>query len=81
MDKTNEDVTAETVTDEQIRALRNDVAPMDRPRPRAERSTEDLDMIDICDRAMTPYPEYAAKRAHARQRIAAAINARAKGGR
>lgn len=71
-------ITADTITDEQIEALRNEVAPMSAPRPRSERTAEDLAIIDACDYALTPYPEYAAKRESARARCAEILNARAK---
>lgn len=70
-------VTSETLTDEQIIELRNEVAPMATPRPRIERTASDLEIIDSCDHALTPYPEYADKRAIARARCAEIINARA----
>lgn len=70
-------ITADTITDEQIEALRNEIAPPGFPRPRCERTTRDLDIIDQCDSALTPYPEYAAKRLWARARCAEILNARA----
>jgi hypothetical protein len=69
-------ITADTITDEQILALRDSVAPYATPKPRAECSADDLAVIDACDRALTPYPEYAEKRAAARIRCAEILNAR-----
>ncbi len=68
-------VTAESITDEQIEALRNDVAPVDNPRPRSERTVRDLLVIDVCDQALSPYPEHAERRAVARARCAEILNA------
>jgi len=70
-------LTADTVTDEPIHELRESVAPMSSPRPRALRTQGDLAIIDACDRALTPYPEHAERRVAARARCAAILNARA----
>jgi hypothetical protein len=71
-------ITADTITDEQILALRNEVAPVATPRPRSARTAEDLALIDICDHALSPYPEHAERRAAARFHCAVILNARAK---
>ncbi len=64
-----------TITDAQIIELRNRVAPPSNPRPRHERTAEDLEIINACDYALTPYPEYADKRAAARDQCAEIIRA------
>lgn len=78
-------ITADTITDEQIEALRNEVAPMPAPRPRSEHTAEDLAIIDACDYALwscnsnDPDAErIAGMRERARARCAEVLNARAK---
>lgn len=69
-------ITADTITDEQILALRDSIAPFSTPRTLVEHTADERDVINACDYALTPYIELAAKRSGARARCVEILNAR-----